>query len=214
MGMKPMLAETADPDEIGRYVSDKDWWMQPKADGQRYLVTIEDDASVLVLNRAGVPKTSNLSWAILAEVEKLAKQVQGNGTWVLAGEYVEGDKLLLFDMPAAGSHLDAKAPFGERLTVLEQLHRLWQPDPAKIVLLPIARTEAEKLNMLHEAEVQHREGVMLRHVGGTYRPATRSGHLLKHKFVKEIDAIVVRLRDKGKDNAVLALLDPVRGVVE
>jgi ATP-dependent DNA ligase len=196
-----MLAESTTMDRLPDYARDDKWWAQLKADGQRYLIEINDGA-ITVVNRAGQPKTTMVSHAVLGEFEKFDK-----GHWVFDGELV-GTQLLIFDLPVAASLIGANTPFEERYAALELLFNEWQPDPAKVQLLPCARTEAEKTALAKTAQNDRREGIMLRHRQGIYQPARRSHHLLKAKFVKDIDVIVTALRHEGKDNAVLSLLDP------
>lgn len=202
MNLRPMLAESIALDQLPEYVRNPEWVAQFKADGHRLLITVEEGA-VTALGRNGQAKVSGLSHKLLGQFEAFDK-----GFWVFDGELI-GSQLILFDIVHAGQYVDPKTPFGERYKVLETLYRdVWQPDPKVIGLLPVARTPDEKLKLVRQAENEQREGVMLRHVNGTYRSGARSSHLLKCKFTKEADCIVSALGVDGHDNVELALLDP------
>jgi ATP-dependent DNA ligase len=199
--MRPMLAESITMDQLPRYARDDNWCAQLKADGHRYLVEVNDGV-VTVVNRAGMPKTSLVNHATLGEFEAFDK-----GRWVFDGELVD-NQLLIFDLPVATTLIGEHSPFEERYQALELLEREWKPNPSRIQLLPCAWSEEEKLLLAKTAQNERREGIMLRHRQGIYRPGTRSHELLKAKFVKDIDVIVTALRHENKDNAVLSLLDP------
>lgn len=205
--MRPQLAlNIEDPKAIDSYIADPNFVMQLKADGDRYLVEV-NDGQVMVFNRAGMPKVSNLSYSILAQFATFS-----TGLWTFDGEYVN-NKLLLFDLVNAGSQCTPKTPFGERYFVLQHLMKQWQPDPTYVELLPIASTEVEKKAMYRQAKEDQREGVILRNVHGIYRPAMRHRDLIKVKFVSTIDAIITAVNQRGHENVTVSLIDPVKGAV-
>jgi ATP-dependent DNA ligase len=196
-----MLGQSTTMNELVKYAHNPDWFAQLKADGHRHLVEITD-GQVEVLNRSGKPKVTGVSHAIMGEFEAFDQ-----GHWVFDGEQVN-NRLLLFDLPVAGSLINEQTTFEERYRALELLFMEWQPDPSRIVLLPCARTEAEKFAMAKAAQDERREGIMLRHRSGLYQPGGRSAHLLKCKFVKEADCIIYATNIDGHDNVELVLLDP------
>jgi ATP-dependent DNA ligase len=202
-----MLAESISLGDLPTYIRDDQWVTQLKADGHRLLIRIED-GKVEALGRNGQAKVSGLSHKLLGQFEIFDK-----GLWVFDGELV-GSQLILFDVVHAASYCDPATPFTERYRVLSTLYKdVWKPDPAVIGLMPVAVGPDAKLAMVRSAEQEQREGVMLRHVGGTYRGGGRSPQLLKCKFVKESDCIILRVGDDGKDNVTLALLDPANDTV-
>jgi ATP-dependent DNA ligase len=201
--MRPMLAETATMADLPKLLTDDKWVAQLKADGHRYLIVIEN-GKMSVLNRAGQPKVSMVDAAIAAQFA-----VFTTGTWIFDGEIV-GNQLLLFDLAQAGAEIATTNPFTERYQVLSVLYNdVWQPDPNLVALLPVAAGETAKRALLAQAERECKEGIMMRHVDGTYQPGRRSRQLLKVKFTKTVDAIILRTGDGGKENVTLALLDPI-----
>lgn len=198
-----MLAESANIADLGRYVNDDMWWAQIKADGHRFLIEIED-GKVTVLNRAGMPKVTGVSPVILRCFEPFDE-----GHWIFDGELV-GSRLLIFDLPVAGSLVGPKSDFQGRFHALQLLFSEWQPDPTRVELLPCAKTPDEKLALAKSAQAEQREGIMLRHRALMYAPGRRSSMLLKVKFVKEADCIIHEIGSDGHDNVSLTLLDPER----
>jgi hypothetical protein len=77
-----------------------------------------------------------------------------------------------------------------------------------VVVLPVHTGGDVKVALVSAAEKEQREGVMLRHVSAPYRSGGRSSQLLKCKFTKECDAIVIDTNTNGHENVELALLDP------
>ena len=66
---------------------------------------------------------------------------------------------------------------------------------------------AAKQDMLEASKDGNKEGVIFRDTHASYRPG-RTDVLRKHKFVKEIDAVVVQVGKGGKSNAVLGVYRP------
>jgi ATP-dependent DNA ligase len=201
MTVRPMLAESIDPSALPRYARDPDWWVQLKADGHRFIIEVSE-GKVEVWNRAGMPKTANVPHAVLREFDCFA-----TGHWVFDGEIV-GYRLMLFDLVVAGGIAGPQTRFDERFFTLTTLFEEWSPNPEHVVLLECARSEAEKRAMMDKARSEHREGVMLRNVAGTYQ-AGRRPQLIKCKFTKEADCIVTATNVNGHNNVVLSLLDPL-----
>jgi hypothetical protein len=178
------------------------WWMQPKADGHRFLVEVNDGV-VTVSNRGGMPKVTG---ALTAALDQFTSFDAGN--WIFDGELMPDGTIQLFDLAVAGGLVTPTTPFEERYSTLRTLvDDVWQPDPSKIQLLRCATTGVEKAAMVLEAKRLGREGVMLRQRSGVYRAGRRSW-LLKCKFVKEGDFIVTAIKVGGHNNVELALLDP------
>lgn len=198
----PMLAQSIDVTELPAYVKDNNYVAQLKADGHRLIVQV-DEGIITVLNRRGMPKTSGVSHALLAQFEGF-----GPGRWLFDGELI-GAQFVLFDAIALGDTLTPASTFTERYDVLRVLYeRVWQPDPKIVILLPVAVTADEKLALIAQAEKEQREGIMLRHVNGVYWPGGRSPHLKKCKFTRDIDAIITAVGIDGKDNVEVSLIDP------
>lgn len=200
--MKPMLAYSIEFSDLHRYVNDSNWVAQLKCDGQRMLVKV-DNGTVTILGRNGRPKVTGLSHTLLAQFEKF-----NAGQWTFDGELI-GSDLVLFDLIDAGAMCNLSTPFIERWSTLNVLYNdVWKPDPNVVTLLPVAYTADAKMILAKQAEAEQREGIILRHRQGLYRPGVRSTHLLKCKFVHTVDAIISRVGIDGKDNVELTVLDP------
>jgi predicted DNA-binding WGR domain protein len=199
--VRPMLAETAAPDQLESYLTNDQYVAQLKLDGDRFVVEVLDGV-VQVFNRQGVPKTSNVAEAVLAPLRQLSE-----GRWVFDGEII-GRKLWLFDLLDAGGHLAPDAPFRLRHTALTTVLQSLNPDEASIGLLGyVAGTEAKR-ELLATARAENREGIIIRDAEAAYQPGRRSRGLLRLKFLRELDAHVVEVATStGKQNAALAVYD-------
>lgn len=193
----PMLAQVATKTEVNQMLASPSWVMQSKLDGDRVMVVVEDGI-VSVFNRSGQPKVKNVGDAHLAPFRALTK-----GRWAFDGEVV-GRTLHLFDMPAAGGHVDEQVGFDTRYEALKTTLDALNTDTAHIALVTTATGEQAKRDMLQAAKDGHKEGVIFRDAHAPYRSG-RTDRLKKHKFVKEIDAYVVEVGKGGKENAVLAV---------
>ena len=193
----PMLADTVDAEDIDRLIDADAWVMQPKFDGDRFVIEVVDGV-VRVYGRNGQRKTRDVNRAILAPFRHLIR-----GRWVFDGEMLGGRKLVLFDMVPSDGVLDSGATFAARYAMLEAVATVLF-DGDDIMVSPVARSATEKREMLSDAETNRREGVMFRDIHGSYR-AGRSDELLKHEFVKEADCVVLEVGRGGKDNIVVGL---------
>lgn len=193
----PMLAETVTAADTARLLDSDVWVMQPKFDGDRFVVEVVD-GEVRVYGRNGQPKTRDVNRTILAPFRHLIR-----GRWVFDGEMLGGRKLVLFDMAPSDGVLDSGATFATRYAMLEAVAAVLF-DGDDVMVSPVARSATEKREMLSDAETNRREGVMFRDLHGSYR-AGRSDELLKHKFVKEADCVVLEVGRGGKDNIVVGL---------
>lgn len=200
----PMLAHVADADTLAGLLADPGWVMQEKVDGDRAMVVVQD-GEVSVFGRNGQPKKSNVGRAFLAPFRGLTE-----GRWVFDGEIV-GRDLLLFDLPVADGYLADDGPFSARFGLLAVMVALLDSEAVRLVPCTSAAT-AVKAEALAEFEADRKEGVILRRLDATYRVG-RSTDLLKFKFVKTVDAVVVEIGRGGKQTAALAVHGP-DGLVE
>ena len=193
----PMLAQVATKSEVAYMLSSPAWIVQPKLDGERVLILVQDGV-VSAHNRSGQAKAKNIGEAHLAPFRSLTE-----GRWSFDGEIV-GRTLHLFDMPSAAGYTNENTSYNTRAAALIHTMRALEANPADVALVDIAVDESEKRAMLAAAKDGHKEGVIFRDVHAGYRPG-RTDALKKHKFVKEVDAYVVEVGKGGKENAVLAV---------
>lgn len=193
----PMLAQVATKPEVASMLASPSWVTQPKVDGDRIMVVVEDGA-VSVFNRSGQPKVKNVGDAHLAPFRALTE-----GRWAFDGEVV-GRTLHLFDMPAAGGFVADNAGFDTRYQALKTTLAALDIESAHVALVATATGEQAKRDMLQAAKDGHKEGVIFRDAHAPYRSG-RTDVLRKHKFVREVDAYVIEVGKGGKENAVLAV---------
>lgn len=196
-----MLAESADMKDMEKYLTDDNWLIQPKLDGDRFLVEIIN-GKVTPVNRSGKPKVRGVSLKTLAQFEDF-----NAGRFIFDGELVDGC-LRLFDM-VEGLDVTPMTPNIDRLAALKQVFDIWNPDPKLVKLVGTAYTSSEKAQLVRIAQGAQAEGVMVKRVRSAYRSGRRS-EWLKLKFTHDLDAVVTGLNHDGKNNAVLSLYDPVQ----
>lgn len=194
----PQLAETIPKAELGATLDNPNYVTQPKLDGDRFMVHI-DNGEVRVLNRHGQPKKTNVSGAVVASFAPFTE-----GTWNFDGEMV-GRTLHVFDMGHAEGFVDADSPFEDRHAALAAV--VSAMDSPHVRLVGCSSTDgADKRKMLQDIKERKGEGIILRSRHATYKPGTRGHGLLKHKFVSEAD-VYVKSVDPSKESVTLAVRD-------
>ncbi|WP_171018776.1 WGR domain-containing protein [Rhodococcus sp. Q] len=215
--VRPMLASVQPAATVADAMDSDDWYAQFKYDGDRVVIEV-DNGEIRVLNRQGQAKVRNVGPAHLNPFSALH-----SGRWVFDGEVV-GRTLVLFDLIVAtnGVHTWTRetTTFPDRhhaLTILTELLGIpavdKAPEGSSVVLAPIAVTAQTKVAMLESAVAEQREGIILRHRGGTYESGRRSTMLVKHKLIKDVDVVVTALHPV-KDSAELAVHDAEGNLVQ
>lgn len=197
--LKPMLAESIDPNKLVDFAADDAWFFEQKVDGHRLLIIIED-GRVAFLNRSGEPKVSGVTPGMQRQFERLE-----GGPWVFDGEIVDS-KLWLFDMPMAPDEVTTAHPYEWRRGVLDRFFALWQPEDM-VRLLPCKREQVDKLELAKTLIAAGAEGVMLKHRDAPYHSGKRTKQVLKCKFTKEADVVVTAVSPDGKDSLAVGLFD-------
>lgn len=206
--LKPQLAETCTA-SLTAYSTNDNYWMSQKVDGIRIMVVISGSTSrpgrsgassgkATFLNRRGEPSSKHINSRLVEDMSKL------NGDFVLDGELI-GNTYWIFDLPLAGTMIDPSSPYSERRNTLDELFRLWQPEHCS--LLPIARTQIDKLQLSLDVIAAGGEGLICNEINAPYLSGKRSRHMLKHKLVKQVDCVIIDKGREGKDNLTLALWD-------
>lgn len=195
--LKPMLAESIRPQELADYITDDRFAFEPKLDGHRLLVNITD-GNVRFLNRRGESYSHSTPRLVAGTLAGVA------GRWVLDGELVTG-VLYCFDVLVA----DGVAVTGEaqqtRRVLLEEL--LGRVGDESVRLCPSVVSPSAKLELVRFLIDRDGEGVIVKRRDAAYLPGKRTRHLLKAKFEKEADCVVVAVGTDGKDNLTLGLFD-------
>lgn len=170
--------------------------MQPKLDGHRVLLVVSGE--VRALNRKGDRYTRGLPTWLEQDLLTLC-QAQ---TWVLDGELVNG-KMWLFDVLVAFGADVTRQPYEFRLQLLTKL--LTNNTSEHLRQTPTAWTPEEKLDLVRTVLDQCGEGVIVKDLRGLYLPGKRVSVMLKAKFEKTADCVVMAVKVDGKDNMVLGL---------
>lgn len=162
--------------------------MEPKIDGRRLLVSFHNGTTTF-LNRNGEP--TNTGRELFNWLQPMA-EMGFNAT--IDGEYIDG-RYYVFDVVSDGPH--------------------WKRDDAvRGVVRAIASPyvhgisywyqTSEKLGVVAALQDVGAEGVVFKHREGTYTQGIRNALMLKWKFTKELDAVVLEKTD-GKDSVTLGL---------
>jgi ATP-dependent DNA ligase len=193
-----MLAASIDPARLLTYAQDDNYYMQQKVDGIRAVLLCENGA-VQPLNRNGVPLQKDVPHEIRNALKPLASK-----TCVLDGEMIEG-VFFCFDLPTFGSAISLRSPYRDRLAALELVIPALNVPIVK--LLPTAKTTSEKLELARDVLAAGLEGIIVRDSNAPYVPGLRSPTLLKAKFTKDADCIVMAVNLDGKTNMRLGAYD-------
>lgn len=192
MMISPMLASEVPLTAVGRYVVDDGCVMEQKIDGHRVMLIRPGTDRMIAVGRNG-PYTHRLPTAV--QKWRLPAGIPENHlltSMVLDGELLHGE-FWAFDL------LDANGTMNEwmledRRRVLETLAPLTGP----FHIVPQARTEQEKTELLMRAASENLEGVMLKRADSIYRCGRRTDAWLKAKFVATADLVVTGIRVDGK----------------
>jgi ATP-dependent DNA ligase len=196
--VKAMLANSIDPKRLLDFAADDKWWFQQKVDGVRTLIVC-NDGDVRPYNRNGALLTKEVPFPVL----KALSPFRGQNV-VLDGELVEG-VLWVFDLPAFGTTVSLRSSYEDRLEALELIvPALNAPD---IRLLSTARTFDEKLMLAKDVLAAGLEGIIVRDKTAPYVPGLRAPTILKAKFTKHVDAVVMAVNLDGKQNMRLGAYD-------
>lgn len=207
--LRPMLAGSVNPRELPKYCENDRWAAEQKIDGMR-LVIETTDTGANFLNRKGETFKQYLPADLAQKMGTL-----GAG-FVLDGELVEDTRgrrtLFLFDLLDTPAGTTVQKPFKLRRNLLEHVCSIWSQPGVEI--LPSYTGRIEKLSLAKTLLGNGGEGVMVRDQEGIYVPGLRSPALLKAKFVKTVDCIVLGKGRNGKDNVVLGLHNDVGTIVD
>lgn len=195
--MKAMLASsiTLFGEQAQSLLKDAHWVCEPKYDGIRTLVVINEDG-VQWRNRNDEPLLKPVPLAVDRTLATLPSGL------IFDGEIV-GERLYVFDLPQFGVGLVNMA-YQRRRQTLEEVAAIIGID-THLRLSERAFGSEGKEKMLRRARDEHWEGIMFKHVYGLYLPGKRSTKMLKMKFVKHIDCVVIETGVDNKENASLGV---------
>lgn len=176
--MKAMLASPIRMNpEI--YITDTDWWAEPKVDGNRLLLYISDSGTVRAFNRKGI-EMSVPPWGSNLNLRQNA---------ILDGEDLNNGEFYVFDATMLDDVDIHKYQYDDRRQELETFfssHSL----PAELKLMPVARSEDEKRELIKKQRANDGEGVMFKRIYGRYQEGKRSTNWCKFKFTQTTSMII------------------------
>lgn len=185
--MKPQLARSTNV--VEPYLSSENWGMQQKVDGVRTI--LECDLSVSGLNRRGDP---------IEVPENVSEALSGVSGWTFDGEMLK-DVYYIFDLLAVPSGPITHWPLIKRYELLNKLTpKLKEP----IHLLPL--WIEDKTIRLSELRKSRAEGVIFKRLNAEYIGG-KTAFFLKHKFINELDCVVLAKNVNDKENISLGVWD-------
>jgi ATP-dependent DNA ligase len=200
--IKPQLASSLDDlGQLPSYCKDDAWHFDQKVDGWRKLVYVVD-GDVIALNKKG--ERADLPRFVTAALSRVKP-----GTWTFDGELLDG-VFYVFDMPVAADIITPADEYQHRQRTMAAFLGHLELGPA-VRVLPVATTHLEKAAMAERLLKAGAEGVMVKRADAPYCPGPRATkHVIKAKFVKTVDCVVMSFGAKGHNNAVLGLYDGER----
>lgn len=210
--MKPMLSQeiTGNTQMLSGILELDFWGAQQKFDGIRAMI---QPATGKVISRSGQELRSAAGRLVLPHIlnviedrDSLALEALEPFLW-LDGELMPEDGTFrIFDAAVEGD----RRPYCYRMgQVQDAVKNVGEDSPLKVV--ETRRGERAKRYLLERAEKEGREGVIFRHLHGTYLPGKRSSASFKWKFTHEADLVVVDV-STGPLSAGLAVMDPIGGL--
>ena len=179
--------------------------VEEKLDGHRILIVVENE-QLDIVNRNGVRSQHYQrlrqfpAMKLFATCDKL----------VVDAELV-GDTLWAFDMPWCEDLVSPDRPWYVRRVALETLLQHAEGDSVRMV--PCARNTPAKIALVERCLNSAAEGLMVKHLYGTYHEGRRTNDWRKIKFTRTVDCVVSAVGTQGKANATLSLWDG-SGLVE
>ncbi len=187
-----------DPATIQALIHDDFYVMEQKMDGTRGMAVLRYGQSPVMRAGSGPLKhTAATQWLpqIWNELRPIQASLNPGEQIILDGEImIHSGEYRLFDLPYMDVEnylpIDPDRPFAVRRDVLEQLAARLHPNGV-VRLVYQAQTSQTKTDLYVACEREGVEGVMLKHLAGQYRPGERTDEVLKVKFVKTADVVVL-----------------------
>lgn len=193
------LLEEIQLDQVKRFVASTDYWMQVKVDGHRRQIEKLEPGNYASYNKKGRLVTT-LPAEVVHDLERIAAK-----SFLVDGELI-GNSYVAYDCFAVDGKSLIELPYAKRMEALDKLFAPRGANSVCITRVVTWRTVKEKINGMDIAMANRCEGVVFKRVNAPYRSG-ESGQHMKFKFVKSASCKVTEVGHKGKDNAVLALLD-------
>jgi ATP-dependent DNA ligase len=198
--MKGMKYDSAELEDAERYITDSAWVMQQKLDGVR-LMAHRVSGGVDYNGAGGGPVTFAAAAQWFEAIHPTLMRLPV-GT-VLDGELmIETGDYWVFDLPVLPKMVGTGTIQRRRREVLEHLIGLLGDN--KIQVVPEARTLDEKGKLLGRCYAAGAEGVVAKRHDAIYVEG-RTNVVMKLKFVKTVDCVVLDRNTGGVENAELGM---------
>lgn len=202
--MRPMKYESVDDlDLVTDLLNDQSWSMEQKMDGTRgwallrplqpavMAVGLDDHGEPLPLKHTAATQHLSGIWNGLRHIHSML----GLGSAIiLDGEVmIDSGEFRVFDLPLFTDSTSLQVnPHDLQSRRREVLNHLAQFFIDPVSLVPEAVTAADKQTLLHDCRRRGVEGVVFKYRRGSYvTTGKRTDHVLKHKFVKTADVVVL-----------------------
>jgi len=177
-GIRPQLLNTVD--DPGALLADNGFYLQPKHDGRRLLVSKRGQV-VVGINRRGI------ECGIPASIHAAALTLPGD--FLIDGEAV-GDMLHVFDILEIEGICMRVVPYRDRLVKL--LNLLASAQQTAIQWVATISGHEAKTRFFHQLREDNAEGVVFKRIGAAHSPGRPNwgGDQFKYKFVETASVIV------------------------
>jgi ATP-dependent DNA ligase len=207
--MKPMLSQEISLDRLLAILEDDNYALSTKLDGERCLVDVSD--KLVAYNRKG----TQMELSAYLRDALLRPAWSTTGLWyVVDGELMPSGNLILFDLAgvhAGSTYACENEPYQTRYKALVALRdHLWSYRGCPVKVLDHSLTHEDKASLMMsvlEREVEGVEGVVARHLNGSYKFGSRSSCSLKWKHYKTVDCVVMGRGHDDKDNLIVGVYD-------
>lgn len=195
-GQKYIDADQAQYDDL----LSSEWWVaEQKFDGVRCMVHYADGEVTFTQGTGPLKFHAAAQW-----FDQLSLAFPpGLPDMVVEGELmIEDGTFHAFDLPYLQGLIGPDSPLHERRAALEELGGALGLNVAYQAV-----SGPEKRALWLAAQDGGREGIVMKHIDGIYRPGERTTDVLKMKITHTIDCAVLQRNEQGATNAVLGLWD-------
>jgi bifunctional non-homologous end joining protein LigD len=196
-GFLPQLLNEVEQFEVEDYLTDDDWCMQEKFDGERRTLIFEDGV-ITAANKKGqeIGLSGEIGKAFLELTDRATQNI------ILDGEDM-GSYIMLFDkisdLPCESRYTDLVLTVGINNNTLRVCDTAW--------------TTEKKINLFKELKARNAEGVVFKRKDSRYLPGRPSsyGPCIKFKF-KDTCSCIVLAQNVGKSSIKLGVTDGVNRI--
>jgi ATP-dependent DNA ligase len=202
--ISPQRFVEIDVNSLEDKVTNPDWVIEQKLDGVRAMALVSNGQVEWITGRGG---RQPLKSTAVKKDEATAILSGLRGEWAFDGEFIR-DTYHIFDMVVASNPLapDYDVDPSTRRKRLQFIYYRVLKSPS-VQLIPQAQSEMDKRALVEACRANNTEGVMLKKTDSVYNCGGFCSGILKAKFTKTVDAVVIERNTGGKENARLGVYD-------